>query len=135
MTIATPRNLLILLVAIFVAVSVRIYLNHVFSLSLKHQLANLDLAKGQAQMLQEKFKTDDRFKQISFGQYTPYDGCLLVSGTIQTAEDIRYITNAIESMSCPIGRCYQLMSSDGLISFAWYDRGKDEPYWSKAKTN
>lgn len=95
-----------------------------------HQLHNLKLAEEQAKIMQERFKDDERFQKVKFGGYTGAGGCFSVTGDVQTEDDIRYLTNIIESIKCPIEIYYGLHASNGYAEFQWLDRHEHEPQWS-----
>jgi len=96
-----------------------------------HQLHNLKLAEKQAEILREKLKDDARFQNVKFVQYTDAGGCLSIVGKVQKEDDIRFLTNFVESIPCPVEICYSLSASNGLVEFQWSDRGKREPRWTR----
>jgi hypothetical protein len=94
------------------------------------QLHNLKLAEVQAKILEERFKDDPRFQKVKFGRYTSAGGGLSVVGDVQTENDIRFLTNAVESIPCPVEIHYSLDASNGLVGFRWYDRHDQAPEWA-----
>ncbi|MBW8865451.1 MAG: hypothetical protein JF609_11140 [Verrucomicrobia bacterium] len=95
------------------------------------QLHNLKLAEQHANVLREKFKNDPRFQNVKFGRYTGGGGCFEVYGKVETEDDIRYVTNIVESVPCPVEIYYSLSASNGFISFYWMDRRQEGPRWLK----
>ena len=85
---------------------------------------NLRLAEDQANILREKFTHDARFKYVQFiGTYIRenQDPYLMVSGSVLTKEDFFAVTNAVESLGCPMEIFYGLTTSNQY--FEWSDRG------------
>jgi len=91
----------------------------------------LKLAEEQAKRLQEKFKDDPKFEKVKFTQFYTYGGGLTVTGEVQSEDDIRYLTNIIESIPSPVEIHYSLSASNGYVEFYWYDRQDQEPRWSR----
>ena len=90
---------------------------------------NLRLAGDQANMLREKFRHDARFQFVQFiGTFKREDQspCLSVSGSVLAKEDFFAITNAVESLGCPLEIIYQLENSNQLCT--WSDREGKKPY-------
>jgi hypothetical protein len=98
---------------------------------LGHQLHNLKLAERQAEILREKLKGDARFQQVKFGKYTDGGGGFSVAGHVQTEDDIRFLTNLVESIPCPVETLYSLSASNGFIEFQWMDRHNEQPRWTR----
>ncbi len=125
----TPQNLLKVFAAIVIVTLLYIFVYWPIS-PFGSQLHNLKLAEEQAKMLREKFKDDPRFQKVKFGGYTGSGGCLFVGGEVQTEEDIRYLTNIVESIKCPVEIDYALRASNGYAKFEWFDRHDQEPVWA-----
>ena len=81
------------------------------------QFRNLKLAEKQAKILREKLKDDTRFQKVKFGQYTDSGGCFSVVGDVQAEDDIRFLTNFVESIPCPVETYYHLTASNGFVDF------------------
>ncbi|MGB7748829.1 MAG: hypothetical protein WBN75_16255 [Verrucomicrobiia bacterium] len=96
-----------------------------------HQYHNLRLAENQAKILREKLKDDTRFQKVKFGQYTDSGGCFSVVGDVQTEDDIRFLTNFVESIPCPVKTYYHLTASNGFVDFQWMDKQDRAPQWAR----
>jgi hypothetical protein len=95
------------------------------------QFHNLRLAEKQAKIFREKFKGDARFQKVKFGQYTGSGGCFSVVGDVQSEDDIRFLTNVVESIPCPVEIYYHLTVSNGFVDFQWMDRHDRAAQWSR----
>jgi hypothetical protein len=126
----TPKNLLIVIVAIAIVTLLYIFVYWPIS-PLGHNLHNLKLAEEHGKKLQEKFKSDPKFQKVRFTQFFGYDAGLTVVGDVQTEDDIRYLTNVIESIPSPVEIHYSLSASNGFVEFWWYDRHNQEPRWTR----
>jgi hypothetical protein len=98
---------------------------------LGHQLHNLKLAEIQAKILREKLKDDIRFQNVKFVRYTDAGAGLSIVGKVQTEDDIRFLTNFVESIPCPVEIHYSLSASNGFVEFQWSDRRNREPRWTR----
>jgi hypothetical protein len=127
---STPKNLLKVSGAIAIATLLYIFVYWPIS-PLGHNLHNLKLAEEHAKNLQEKFKGDPKFQKVKFTQFFGYGGGLTVVGDVQTEDDIRYLTNVIESIPSPVEIHYSLSASNGFVEFWWYDRHDQEPRWTR----
>lgn len=127
----TPKNLLKVFSAIVIATLLYFFVYWPIS-PLGSQLHNLKLAEQQAKILREKFKDDARFQKVKFGQYTGCGGCFAVTGEVQSENDIRFLTNVVESIPCPIEIYYGLSASNGFVAFQWLDRHGEGPFWARA---
>jgi len=119
----TRKNLLIFLGAIVVSVLLYDFVYWSNSPS-GRQYHSLRLARDQANKLREKFGHDATFQYVQFiGTFKREDQspCLMVSGAVLTREDFYAVTNAVESLGCPLEIFYQLTTSDQY--FEWSDRG------------
>jgi hypothetical protein len=98
------------------------------------QYRNLNLAKKQAKILQDKFGNDPRFFDVKFARYTSLGGCLKVFGTVQNEEDIHFVTNAVESIKSSVGIDFELelMTSNQAVRFYWFDKSDKAPVFEKA---
>jgi hypothetical protein len=126
----TPKNLLKFFGAIAIVALLYVFVYWPIS-PLGHNLHNLKLAEDHAKILQAKFRNDPTFQKIKFTQFYTYGAGLTVVGDVQAEEDIRYVTNAIESMPSPVEIHYSLSASNGLVEFSWYDRHSQEPQWTR----
>ena len=124
----TPKNILLVFAAITIVALLYVFVYWPIS-PFGKQLHNLKLAEQHANMLREKFKSDPRLQKVTFGRYTGAGGCFAVGGKVETEDDIRYLTNVIESIPCPVEIYYGLSASNGFISFQWLDRHSEGPYW------
>jgi|SRR5665213_3156359 len=82
------------------------------------------LAEDQAKVLREKFKHEARFKYVQFvGTFKREDlsPVIMVSGMVRTKEDFFAVTNAVESLRCPLEIFYNLTTSNQY--FEWFDHG------------
>jgi|GEM_PF-3355321 len=125
----TRKNLLIYFGAIVVVVLLYNFVYWPISPQ-GRQFHNLRLARDQANILREKFRHDARFRYVQFiGTFKREDQspCLVVSGSVLTTEDCFAITNAVESLMCPLEIIYQLESPNRL--FSWADREGKKPYF------
>jgi hypothetical protein len=125
----TRKNLLLFFGAIVVFVFLYFFVYWPIS-PLGRQLYNQRMARDQADILREKFKHDERFRGVIFiGTFKREDlsPCLLVSGSVLAPEDCFAITNAVESLKCPLEIIYQLESSNRL--FSWADREGKKPFF------
>jgi len=126
--IKTTRKTLLLFSAALYALAV-LYIFVVYPrLPLAKQLQNLKLAEAHSSIIREKFQKDARFQKVTVGPYTGAGGCLSVHGAVSTEEDIRMITNIVESSHCPVKIVYSLTTSNQMTLFRWYDKSKD-PEW------
>jgi hypothetical protein len=126
----TPKNLLKVIVAITITTLLYIFVYWPIS-PLGSQLHNLELAEKQAKIFRERFKDDTRFQKVKFGGYTGCGGCFAVTGEVQSEDDICFLTNIVESISCPIEIYYVLSASNGFVVFQWMDRHDRAPLWSR----
>ena len=81
------------------------------------------LAEDQAKVLREKFKHEARFEYVQFvGTFKREDlsPVIMASGMVRSQEDFFAVTNAVESLGCPLEIFYQLTTSDQY--FQWSDR-------------
>jgi hypothetical protein len=82
------------------------------------------LAEDQAKVLREKFKHEARFEHVQFvGTFKREDlsPCIMVSGMVFAKEDFFAVTNAVESLGCPLEIFYNLTTSNQY--FEWSDQG------------
>jgi hypothetical protein len=94
------------------------------------QLQNLKIAGEFSKKLSEKLGADPRFQKVTFGSYTGSGGCVSVGGRVESDEDVRLLTNAVESANCPLAIYYSLGISNGLGVFEWFNKG-GAPVWIK----
>ena len=125
----TPKNLLKVIFAIAIVTPLYIFVYWPIS-PLGSQLHNLKLAEEHAKILREKFKDNARFQKVKFGRYTGAGGCFSVVGQVETEDDIRVLTNIVESILCPVETIYSLSASNGLVEFQWMNRHVQEPLWA-----
>ena len=126
----TPKNLIKVVVAIVIVTLLYLFVYWPIS-PWGHQLHNLKLVERLAKILRDKLKDDARFQQVKFGGYTGGGGCFSVVGHVQTEDDIRFLTNLVESIPCPIETLYSLSASNGFIEFQWTDRHSEVPRWTR----
>jgi hypothetical protein len=126
MTKIFPKISLAVLIAI-VATVLYWVLVHRPIFSSTTQLHDLKLADEQAKLLTVRYRDDPHFEQINFNAFDGLGGCLKVSGRVQSEDDIRFLTNAIESMNSPVAVDFELLTSNQQFKFAWYDQGTDAP--------
>jgi hypothetical protein len=129
----TPQNLCIVFGAMVVVTILYIFLYWPNS-PLGQQLHNLQLARQQANLLRERFKTDMRFQQVKFMRYTDLGGCLKVAGLVSTEADFYYITNAVGSANCPVAIEYELMTTNYSARFFWFSGGRRAPVFERANS-
>ncbi|HXF11237.1 MAG TPA: hypothetical protein VN625_10670 [Desulfuromonadaceae bacterium] len=121
---------MIIIVAAFIPIfGVRYVLLNRNGAAYQTQLHNLKLAEDQGRTLREKFKDDPRFKRVIFGSFTSGRAGFVVGGNVDSEEDVRYITNAVQAIACPVETRYSLVVSNGQTIFEWMDQHPEPPQW------